>query len=588
MTFKHRMIPLALAAAMLCAGASAEPPPAQQATLTAAQQAADAGDYRRADDLLDDIKVNGLDATRQNQFNILRAQILLARDEPEEALKWLRPSGVAGAQAAQIYWLRGQALFGSGNAPGATYELVQREKYLSPTQFSENRDAIWTGLFETPMDMSVLANLKNLDTTTRGWVELAVLVREHGDLNGWRASYPGHPAASRIDSVRAGVSQPLAAQSQQAPQPAAPTLSQRLFGGLFGVPPDANSYALLLPLSGAYSATAEAVRDGFLSAYFKKTGSKPSVRIYDAGATASSSMAAYQQALREGAGFVIGPLRKDGLASIVDAGQPPVPVLALNYLDGNRSAFNVFQFGLAPEDEARAAAERAVAEGGRRAITFAPATDWGDRALAAFNQRLTELGGSVIAASRYDLASRDFSEPIRVLLGVDASEERHKALSNTLARNTEFESRRRDDADFIFIVARPAEGRMIWPQFRYHRSGTLPAYSTALIYGGGTDMELNGMRFCDSPWMLGDASLDAVRNDATTLASAKSQPRLFALGYDAYTLAALIQKGDLQSGAGYASNSGELRLAPSGAISRRLDCAVIENGKPRLLNAAKK
>lgn len=571
MNFPHAMTRALATLALLVAsaGALAEPP---SNLLGAAQSAADAGDYRRAAELLDSIAPNSLDNARQTQLYTLRAQILLARDQPAEALKWLPLSGLSAQQASQVHWLRAQALFRIGNGPSATYELVQRERYLSPAQLTENRDAIWAGLFETPMDGDVLERMRNLDAQTRGWVELAVLVRERGNVEAWRASYPGHPGAERIGSV-------VAAPVQSA------SLGTRLMGFLGGRP-ESDTVALLLPLTGAYSATAEAVRDGYLSAYFKKGGGQPAVRVYDAGVTPSGAVAAYQQALRDGTGFIVGPLRKEAVAAILDLGQPPVPMLALNYLDSSQPVFNLFQFGLAPEDEARAAAERAVAEGGRRAIAFVPAADWGERALAAFTQRLQELGGSVLASSTYALGARDFSAPIKQLMSLEDSEARHRALSNTLARNSEFEPRRRDDVDFIFIVARPAEGHMIWPQFRYHRSGGLPTYATSLIFAGGSDIELNGLRFCDMPWMIGSKpALTSLREDAAGLASLKSQPRLFALGYDAYMLTQLIRKGDLQPSAGYPAASGELRLGVNGAIGRRLDCVQVESGKPVPLEA---
>ena len=543
--------------------ARAEPP---GNALAAAQAAADAGDYRRAAELLNSIAPASLDSARQQQLHTLRAQLLLARDQPEEALKWLPVSGLSGVQAAQVHWLRGQALFRIGNGPAATYELVQRERYLSPGQLAENRDAIWAGLFETPMGLDALEGIRSVEPQTRGWVELAVLARERGNLDAWRASYPGHPGAERIQGFSATAS--------------SPSLGTRLFG-MLGGRPESDTIALLLPLSGAYSATAEAVRDGFMSAYFEKGGSQPPVRVYDAGATPDSAVSAYQQALRDGTGFIVGPLRKDAVAAIVEMGQPPVPMLALNYLDSTQPVFNLFQFGLAPEDEARSAAERAVAEGGRRAIAFVPATDWGSRALAAFNQRLQELGGSVLASSTYALGARDYSLPIKQLLSVEESEARHLALENTLARRFEFEPRRRDDADFIFVAARPAEGHLIWPQFRYHRSGGLPLYATSLIFAGGSDVELNGLRFCDMPWMTGARpALNELREQTAELASLKSQPRLFAFGYDAHMLVGLIRKAELQVGAGYPAASGELRAGASGVIGRRLDCVQIESGKP--------
>src|SRR3546814_13443114 len=64
------------------------------------------------------------------------------------------------------------------------------------------------------------------------------------------------------------------------------------------------SIALLLPLSGTFSATAESVRDGFFSAYFAAI-SHPAARVYDVGSTSASLRAAYQTALSEGATFIV-------------------------------------------------------------------------------------------------------------------------------------------------------------------------------------------------------------------------------------------------------------------------------------------
>lgn len=564
-------------AALAVSGLSLAEPPSPHSLVNAAQQAADAGDYRRAEDLIDKVPVSGLDVARYTQLQKLRGQILLSRNQPVEALKWLaaNPEFVP-QQASQILWLRGLAYLALSNAPAATRELVERERYLSQAQLTENRDRIWAGLFETPMDLDVLKQLDGYNAVTRGWVELAVLTRERGDIGDWRARYPGHPGTERIGSM---TGPPLA----KTPVAVAPP--QRVFS-FFGAKPTGDSIALLLPLTGAFSKTAEAVRDGFLSAYFKKSGVKPTVRVYDAGATASSTLAAYQQALDDGVGLVVGPLRKDGVAAIVQAGQPPVPMLALNYLDTSQPVFNLFQFGLAPEDEARAAAERAVSEGGRRAIVLVSNTDWGERAQLAFSKRLQELGGSVVAGSRYELGARDYSAQIKQLLNIEESEARHQALNNLLGKRTEFEPRRRDDADFIFIAARPAEGRMIWPQFRYHRSSGLPIYATSLIFGGASDPELNGLRFCDMPWMLQDKSaMTASRAEVSDVAAFKSQPRLFAMGYDAFMLASLIQKSELQQGAGYPAASGELIVDPAGVIGRRLACAQMDAGQPRLLES---
>ncbi len=75
-------------------------------------------------------------------------------------------------------------------------------------------------------------------------------------------------------------------------------------------------------------------------------------------------------------------------------------MLALNQIEGAAPA-QLYQFALAPEDEARQAAERASLDGHTRALAMVPAGAWGARQLQAFTDRFQELGGTVIRAERY-------------------------------------------------------------------------------------------------------------------------------------------------------------------------------------------
>src|SRR3546814_3484590 len=140
---------------------------------------------------------------------------------------------------------------------------------------------------------------------------------------------------------------------------------------------------------------------------------------------------AYQTALSGGATFIVGPLRKEYVAELARL-RPSVPVLALNYLDaGVATPENVFQFGLAPADEARSAAEQASATGLHRAAALVPDADWGRRALGAFDEALRANGGAVVSTQRYDQRQFDQSNILASLMGGSASEDRHRSLTTT-------------------------------------------------------------------------------------------------------------------------------------------------------------
>jgi outer membrane PBP1 activator LpoA protein len=213
------------------------------------------------------------------------------------------------------------------------------------------------------------------------------------------------------------------------------------------------------------------------------------------------------------------------------------------------------------------------------AVSLVPEGEWGERIARAFQERFEALGGTLLAANTYVAAERDYSTPIRALLALDASEERHRALTNALGIRTQFQPRRRDDVDLVFIAARPEQARQLGPQLRFHRTGELPVYATATIWDGDAPgPDLAGLRFCDMPWMMatdGDAAALRGRLRALFPARPKEHTRLLALGHDAYTLVQLIERGQLQQGSFFPAVSGTLSLRNDGVIARRLSCAEI-------------
>lgn len=334
--------------------------------------------------------------------------------------------------------------------------------------------------------------------------------------------------------------------------------------------------ALLLPLSGPYAATAEAVRDGFLARHFGAAQQGAEVRVYDVGDSPDWLVSAYQRALNDGAGFIVGPLKKESVAQLA-AMNPPVPVVGLNYVDaGVYLPFNFYQLGLAPEDEARAVADDAGSKNLRRVVALVPEGDWGTRVLAALEMRLQQWGGRVVDSARYRQGVSDQSQAISRLMGVAVSEERHRALTSVLGARTEFEARRRGDVDFVFLAARGQDARVLLPQFRFYRASGLPHYATSLVYDGRPDAELAGLRFCDMPFMV-DAQGPWMqeRTMAARLPADATYPRLYALGRDAHDVAMSLQRGSLRVGDAFNGATGRLEWTGSSVLGRRLECVEL-------------
>ena len=340
--------------------------------------------------------------------------------------------------------------------------------------------------------------------------------------------------------------------------------------------------ALLLPLSGAQRLVAEAVRDGFIAAYLADNASAPQPEIIVLDEERPGATAAYRAAISAGVNLVVGPLLKESVTQVA-AAAGDVPTVTLNYLDaGTPAPANFYQFSLAPEDEARQVAERAAGEGRLRALVLAPDTDWGRRMLTAFTPVLESLGGTVLAYRFYDPGATDFTAQIQRLLLLDESRARHRQLAANLGVSLEFEPRRRDDVDFIFLAANVASGRLIRPQLRFLYAGDIPTYATSAIFqaGSGGDPDLDGVMFVDAPVLL--APDDRAQSMKAALASrwpagATGRMRLFALGFDAYVLTSANMRPDSISA--ITGLSGMLSLDAGGRLHRQMPWAEFRDGR---------
>ena len=343
--------------------------------------------------------------------------------------------------------------------------------------------------------------------------------------------------------------------------------------------------ALLLPLTGPQRQAAVAIQDGFLAAHLSQPRpggrDRPAVHLYDTGLV--DVREAYRRARDDGAQFIVGPLLKPALEAIADS-VGPTPTLALNTLEGGRSLANLYQFALAPEDEASQVARYAMANGAIHAVALVPRNDWGNRLLGSFRSQLESLGGKLLQVRTYEPTDQDFSVSITQVLNIDRSDQRRQRLSADLGIALEFESRRRQDIDVIFLAADAGAGRLLAPQLRFYFAGDIPTYATSAIYESSRqNADLNGLMFTDTPWVLLDEAAPALL--AATLRrywpqrSAAQWTRFYGLGHDAYRLISVLheQPGSLES---FSALSGELSLDETGRIRRELPLAQFRGGQP--------
>lgn len=475
-------------------------------------------------------------------------------------------NGLPERYNALWYELRGRAYYATGDASAGAGALVEREIWLgSEDAILANREILWRGLGELASGGNELTPDIAASDITRGWLNLATALQRGQidpytagrEIRQWQESHDNHPAQF---------------------------IALRMLAPL----PDAVEYpstvAVLLPLSGGLGGSAAAVRDGLMAAWLGDALSerRPTIRFYDTGRLSPTT--ALQTALADGAEFIVGPLHKNAVQEIADE-HTAITILALNYLGdepGPRS--NFFQFSLAPEHEAAQVARRAIDEGLQTAVALVPDTGWGSRLLSAFAQSLAQYGGVLLDHRVYETSSSDFGGPITELLNLDESRERYRQVAAVTGLRLEFEPRRREDVDFVFVAGNARQGRQIRPAFSYHFAEDLPIFSTSAIFeddAARNGRDLDGIVFADMPWII--APDEAVRT--AQIAYSRYWPnrvnrrgRLYALGFDAYRLIPQLMSTDNPLAAPWPGTSGKLSMGIGGRIERELDVAQIRNG----------
>ena len=496
-----------------------------------------------------------------NEKSLLLAKVDLIREQPNLAIAKLSSiseiNRLPAYYQAQFHEMLAYAYLTTGHPVESVIERIKLDVLL-PDELSKanNRRALWlslTTLSQPELDMLV-AESSN-DQVLNGWIQLAAISRKSyagaepmlADIRQWQARYPTHPAQSII-----------------------PTPLDSIQGKLFSAP---RHIALLLPTTGPLAGPGQAISDGFMAAYESSSRrNNVSVRLYNTNSASVSSL--YQQAISDGADYIVGPLSKPDVALVANLDHP-VPTVLLNEVEG-RTRDNAYQFGLSPANEARQVAAKARKNGYSHALVIAPAGAWGDDVVNAFSSLWRKSGGSVVETLHYG-PNDDLTSSIRNLLHVLASEERKSHVKKTPGSKVDTLPMRRRDFDVIFLVAYPTKARQIMPLLRYYYAGDVPVYATSSVYAGSLnamkDRDLNGISFCDMPWVFSHQMGN--RNWAEQL---NSYNRLYALGMDSYALSTQLNQLLLFPALGVNDKSGILYLNDSQHISRILVFGQFKQG----------
>ncbi len=507
------------------------------------------GQWREGRAILSQMKQ--LSPTLANEKNVLEAKTDLILEKPEQAISKL--AAVEHVEQLPIYYQveYHELLASAYQSVGHTYEslsLRMKLDKLLPDESSQtlNRRALWFTLTQLPnAELHTMTAEASANKELEGWLQLTMISQKTFDdphdllaqVSQWQEQYPQHPAEHLLPS-------PLTNRTSD----------------LFPAP---KQIALLLPLTGPLSGPGEAVKDGFMAGLHKAHRSLDvKVRLYNTFGSQVDTL--YQQAVSEGADFIIGPLSKGEVATVSNM-EHPVPTLLLNDTQGVPKK-GAYQFGLSLSHEARQVAIKAHKKGYSRALVIAPSGIWGDDIVKAFVNQWQAHEGLVVDTLRYQ-AKDDMNDKMRHFLKVSDSEMRGKQVKQWVGQYIETTMNRRRDFDMIFLLAYPSKARQLMPLLKYYYAGDIPIFSTSIAYGGSAnpmkDKDLDGLIFCDMPWVFSHQI--GHKNWPEPL---NSYNRLFALGMDSYALSTGLNQLLLFPATGGSDKRDILYLASSDQIAR--------------------
>ncbi|MBU6247264.1 MAG: penicillin-binding protein activator [Xanthomonadaceae bacterium] len=526
--------------------AADSPARADSYRLRAAESYRQEGELDKAADLVGNIHRDRLSANEPVRLDLLQAEIALHHNDPQTALKLTTQPTLRVPQDLQLRLLemRARAYDAIGDHWTAARTRAQMDDALSGLDRAQNQ-------------REVLAQL--------GKLSVAELQQ--------RAS-----AMTRNDRMLPWINESLSQRGITVASPT-PALGQPVGTMMPGA--DANvregyrmpaRIALLLPDSPELASAASSVREGFFAAYADASRThapRAEVRVYGSDGSAAGALKAYRQAVSDGAELVVGPLTRAAVTAVATQPNLPVPVLALNHADDNTPpSASVTEFGLLPETEGAQAADHLIERGLRSAYVIVSSQDFAQRAAAAFKAELVARGGQVVTQATLAAGAINFTQTI-------AGMNMPAAQADTA----------------IFISMRPEQARLLLPQLRVAHI-TLPVFGTSHIYGGtddaGDDRDLEGVEFCDAPWLFdAQPGLPPHAGIAALLPAARgSAARLFAFGMDAWNLTPYLGWLRDHPGSYLPGATGQLAADPFGHVRRVLVWAKFTDGVARPLSGS--
>lgn len=230
--------------------------------------------------------------------------------------------------------------------------------------------------------------------------------------------------------------------------------------------------AVLLPFSGDYANISLQIRNGLLKNHFS-TQSDLNIRFYDS-SDLSELKQTYLTAVHQGAEWVIGPLRKEAIETLVDL--KPENLLALNQINNP----NIKQFNFKSESEAAQITQKLQYHDFKR-IGILTSTASSDTNLAQHTlYNWTQTDGNHAVLKSYPTQRPNLRAALGSVINEPESEARKNNLKWLFKEQIHFTPRLRQDLDAIVLIGSTERLAVFKPQFKFFDLN-LPTYGSSKL-----------------------------------------------------------------------------------------------------------
>ena len=195
--------------------------------------------------------------------------------------------------------------------------------------------------------------------------------------------------------------------------------------------------ALLLPLSSKSRSVrnvAQALQNAAQLALFEYGNANVLLITKDTGGYADTARSAAEDAIRDGANIILGPLFAQSVSAVAPvAREHDVPVIAFS-TDATVAGDGVYLLSFLPEQDVTRVVDYASQTGLTRFAGMIPQKEYGTRVSAAYRQAVEERGGTITSMETYPADPQAMFDPARRLAHYNQRKAALKAERVRLAR----------------------------------------------------------------------------------------------------------------------------------------------------------